>query len=160
MKNLKLELNNIYSPLIKNRDKFIEFLKTNNFKYKSSFCNNHYVKENDQFLNELYPIPVVEVKNVGDFVFDLDNISFEGYFLKTELLKMDLKSILRKFKTKDLCFYGENDCLIDLYSKNDELTALLDKLKKCKDKKIAINFSLTDFETDFKNLISLIKSKN
>lgn len=157
MKNIKLNLNEIYLPLIQKRDEFIDILQSGNFKYKSLFCNNHYAKDGDNFLKELYPIPVVEVKGVGDFVFDLDNVSFEGYFLKNDLLKFDLNGILRKFKDKDLCFYGETDYLVDLYSKDDDLSTLLNNLKKSKDNKIAINFSVSKPETDFKILINLLK---
>ncbi len=159
MKNIKTKLNDIFLPLIQKRDAFVEFLKSKNLKHRSLFCNGHFVKENGKYFKEIYPIPVVEVKDIGDFVFDLDVISFEGYFLKTDLLNMNLKGILKKFNNQDLCFYGETDYLTDLFYKTDDLQSLLEKLKTCKDKKIAINFTIADIKTDFKNLINLIKIK-
>lgn len=159
MKNTKLNLNRIYLPLIEKRDKFTKILKRNNLKYKSLFCNNHYAKMDGEFVKEVYPIPVVEVENVGDFVFDFDAVSFEGYFFKKDILKMDLNAILSKFKNKDLCFYGETDCLVDLYAPNDNLPTLIAHLTHCKDEKIAINFKISNINTDFKTLLKLITKK-
>ena len=71
-------LNELYKPLIKKSDSVKSFFESKGYKTKSMFANNHYTEHEGKFLLEYYPLRVIAVESVGDFVFSSGGYSSAG----------------------------------------------------------------------------------
>ncbi len=131
-----IELNNIYAPLIKQAKKCQEFCKDKTTKF--IWANNHYEKYANKFICEEYPIPIIEIQNIGDIGFNLNECFYEGYFKKEELLKFNFNYI-KSFKSFSL--YGEQNCLNDIYNSNMNFNKIKQLIEDSNENLIAINFS-------------------
>lgn len=113
------ELNNLYQSALDMVESVCNVLNSKNFDYKLGFYNNHEIKFKNQFIKEIYPIPVVSLKinkfeiDIGfDVATDIDYIGFSEFTLdKKDILDFDFNA-LKNFQFE---IYGFENYLEDYY---------------------------------------------
>ena len=149
-----LDLNKTYIPLIKHAKSCQTILKNKNIDSKYLWANNHYEEYRKNFICESYPIPVIEIKGIGDIGFNIGSCFYEGYFSKERLLSFDF-NLLRRFDT--LTMYGENNYLEDIYNSQMNNADIKELIYGSNETNIAINFGFKykDLERIIDTLIKL-----
>lgn len=125
------QLNNIYEPLHRQFKELKLTLKKHDLSYSSAgWFNMHYIKYNDKFINEFFPIPVLSVKGVGDIGLNLDHIFIETTISKEKALNLQLD----KFNDHNIEIYGVTDYLTDYYQPNLEIEVYKEKIQESNEK--------------------------
>lgn len=115
-------LNEIYAAA--NKD-FAD-LKNHGIQCKLLFADKNYIKLHDKYELQYYPIPIIEIKNLGDIGYNLDYIFFECSFDKDDVKNIKLQSILEEFKNVEI--YSGKDCLKDFYNKGDTAETVISRI--------------------------------
>jgi len=143
-----IKLNSLYQPLVNQSKCCQQLFEHKNKITKFVWANNHYQKFKNNYVCEIYPIPVIEIQNIGDIGFNFDNCFFEGYFKKDKLLKFNFE----QFKNlKNFSLYGEKDFLTDIYNSTMPFDCIKNNIQNSLEEKIAINF-----EFKFQNLNKIV----
>ena len=109
--NLVNQLNDIYKSICDRADYIDRELQKLGCTITKGFYNNHSVKIDGRFVAELFPIPVITVKGVGDIGVDLDYVWFEVLLPKEKALLLDYNSIAKEHRFE---IYGSYDYLKDI----------------------------------------------
>ncbi len=140
-----LQLNSIYSPLINYAQKCQALLKTKSINSRFVWANNHYEEYDGKYICETYPIPIIEIDEIGDIGFNLNECFYEGYFNKEKLISFNYE-ILKEVGYFSM--YGESDYLTDIYNTNMICGDIIPLLKNSPEDHIAINFAFKPQEID------------
>jgi hypothetical protein len=151
--NLLIELNKIYKPLC---DKFNELksqLTNLGFEITSGFYNNHYVKRNNEYVVEYFPIPIICITNIGDIGLDTDSIWVEIKQPKEMAISLDYPQLAYIYKME---VYGSENFLVDIYNKLDDPYETSEKIKQSDESIICIAFTFKT-DIDLNEIIKLIQ---
>ncbi len=106
-------LNKIYeqarelTELLQEEDLNCRFLKS----------SHNYLQDSEgQYHLQHYPIPVIEIVQIGDIGFNLDKIFFEFPLSQAQVINLDLTHLLEENEVE---IYGGKDCTIDFYRRGD-----------------------------------------
>jgi len=151
-----LNLNSTYSPLIKRAKRCQSILQNKGINSKFVWANNHYEEYKGKYICEAYPIPIIEIDDIGDIGFNIDTCFYEGYFSKEQLLSFNF-DILKEIGY--FALYGEKDYLNDIYNTNMNYDDIYQLLQNSSENHIAISFAFKPNELDktIEFLIKLIK---
>lgn len=146
MKNKISKLNNLYQPTMDTIALICKILNTKKLNYKLGFYNNHEIKVDNQFIKEIYPIPVVSCKaNNIDIDIGIDLATDNNYIGFIELT-LSKKNILlfdfNKLKNYDFEIYGLDNYLEDYYFGDLEKTKEL--INHSTEKKFHISINIKD----------------
>jgi len=124
--NLVNQLNDIYKPLCDRADCIDRDLRELGYTITKSFYNNHSVKIDGSFVAELFPIPVITVKGIGDIGVDIDYVWFEVLLPKEKVLLLDYNSIAKEHRFE---IYGSQDYLKDIYNEQIAISNIVPGIK-------------------------------
>lgn len=146
-------INNAYSELVQKHMQIASALFHRIFELKSEFYNGHYRKDdNGEWIEELFPIPVIEVRGFCDV-----EIGFEKITVSTKLgRRQALDYSFEKFKSYSFEAYGVEDYLADYYHDGQTIEDLKDNIRKCREKEIGFSFSFP-YETEGKTIFEFVK---
>lgn len=149
------ELNKMYAPLVKKMQELTAALKGFGEKEVSgAFFNNHFHKdENGGYAADVFPIPVISVKDLCDIEIDLEGISITTKLSKKNALVFDY------FQLPEIDFeiYGVEDYLKDYYVKGDNLNQSLEMLEESGEKEFFYSFGFA-FDAEIDTVCELIRS--
>ena len=123
IKDLHNHLNDIYHIA----EKDYQVLKSKKIKCKLINNAGNYITFDGEYHYQKYPIPIIEVKDVGDIGYNIDSIFFEFSIKRERFLQTDFRVILDNFANVQV--YGGQDCLTDFYKGNDCADEIMDKVK-------------------------------
>jgi hypothetical protein len=148
------KVNKIYEVVTKISNEIFDILLKNGYEPKYGFYNEHYILENDDYVMENYPIPVIDffpqfTKN-GILNYDLywdgsigvelnGSIWIEFCLDRVKAIRFEY-NILKKY---DFEVYGNDEYLEDYYNSSMRVEDIVEKLKSSNEKEINI---LTKFE--------------
>jgi len=146
-------INSAYSELVQRHFEIFGALFHRIFELNSEFYNGHYHKdEKGDWIEELFPIPVIEVKGFCDV-----EIGFKKITVSTKLRrKQALDYSYEKFKNYSFEAYGIEDYLADYYHDGQTIQELKDNISKCNEKEIGFSFSFP-YETEGKTIYEFAK---
>lgn len=145
-------LNSIYKPLHERAKSIIDELKKNNYKFEWGYFGQHYIKHNDNWLVEYFPIPVIDVNGICDIGIDLEHIFIEYKMLKQKALNYDFNK-LTKYKFE---VYGVENYLNDFYNAEMDLNNIKNRILESEEKEVGISIFL-DTEACFDDILGAIK---
>jgi len=137
--NLINQLNDIYKPICDRADSISRDLQELGYTISIGFFNNHAVRIDGSFITELFPIPVISVKRVGDIGVDLDYVWFEVVFSKEKALSLDYVSIAKEYKFE---VYGSREYLKDIYNGQMAVSDIVPGIKDSSETDFCILFYL------------------
>lgn len=135
-----------YEDIVKNILNSID----KSYKVNITYTNKYNLK--------LYPLPVMNIKNLCRIIFRDNEIDINTIILKEDVLKLDFK----KFSKYDYDIYPNNHIYDDLYIKGMSNKELLTNIKKVKTKYIGFTFILPlNINTNsIIKLLDLLKQNN
>jgi len=101
---------------------------------ENSFKN--YIKINDKYDIQNYPIPVVVVKDEFDIGLNLDGLFIEKFFKKNKIEQIDIIKLQLLFDIVEL--YGNENCMIDYYISGDSIGNIMEKINNSNEKEIGL----------------------
>ena len=124
--NLVNQLNDIYKQICDRADCIDRELQELGHTITKGFYNNHSAKIDGSFVTELFPIPVITVKGLGDIGVDMDYVWFEVLLPKEKALSLDYTSIAKEYKIE---IYGSHDYLKDIYNEQIVISDIVPRIK-------------------------------
>lgn len=146
-------LNMVYEPIYKYTQDFLKVLTSREgYECKRGFYNNHYIKKDEMWLTEYYPIPVITIKDICDIGFDIDHTFVECKMKREKALGFQWELFLDyKFEV-----YGVEEYLNDFYNENLDIESISSNINDSTEQEIGITFYFGYLEN--KNyLLELIK---
>lgn len=146
LKETHILLNKLYS--MANKD-YQELLGRNvdcslkNYKY-------NYIKLEEKYHKQEYPIPIIECINMGDIGYNLDKVFFEFSFGKNEFLNLNFSYIMKNFE--DIEMYGGGDCLVDFYEKGDLKKDIINKFKSSNEEIAMVSLYFEHYKVNLTDL--------
>ena len=144
-------LNNIYEPLNECKTKIINYLNLNRYSYKWGYYSGHYVKSNNKWLLEHFPIPVITVEDICDIRVDLAHIFIEGKLKRECALKFDF-SLLKEYRFE---VYGVQDYLNDFYNAGLSIEGIKDRILSSNEAEIGVSLFISH-EGAIENILSIL----
>ena len=122
------EINTAYYRLEMKQVEIIHALFHRIFALESGWYNGHYHKsDNDNWIRESYPIPVIGVKGFCDI-----EIQFDKIFISTKLQRSTaLTYSFEKFTWYEFEAYGVEDYLADFYHAGQTMHEMKDNIRVC-----------------------------
>lgn len=152
-KELLNNLNTVYYRLEMKQTEIIHALSHKIFELESGWYNGHYHKgDNDNWVRESYPIPVIGVKGVCDIEIQFDTISVSTKLQRNTALTYSFE----KFAGYEFEAYGVEDYLADFYHAGQTVQEMKDNIRACDEKDIGFSFMFT-FEIDGKQIFEFVK---
>ncbi len=145
-------LNNIYKPLYDYVKTTVDRLKSCGYKCEWGYYNYHYIRRNNDWALEYFPIPVIEVNGMCDIGIDLNHIFIEYKLIKKAALKYDFKK-LKKYKFE---IYGVEEYLDDFYNENMDFEGIKGRIDKSEETTIGISIFLNE-KTPFEQILEVVK---
>lgn len=133
------KLNNIYSL---SESVFEAFKSDYDLKVSYGFFTGHYIKINEKYEYQKYPIPVISIEQKGDIGFNINGVWFEFFLDKNSLSKTNIKALIDKHNIE---IYGGNDCLVDFYCKDKSIQNIFQDINASNEEIIGISIYLNDF---------------
>ena len=99
----------------------------------------NYIKINEKYEYQKYPLPIVTVKDKGDIGFDINGVWFEFFLDKNNITVDLLENLKSKYKFE---MYSGFDCLIDFYTEGRTIADVIYAVNNSKDKTIGISVYL------------------
>lgn len=135
-------LNGIYKPLREYATQIIKYLKINDYRYKWGYYSGHYIRNNQEWILEEFPIPVITIEAVCEIGIDLSHIFMEGKLTREQAIKFDF-SVLKDYKFE---VYGIKDYLNDFYNENTELEGINDRIFSSSEDEIGVSLFVSHQE--------------
>ncbi len=139
--NIRSTLNEVYSPLVGRMKSLLSMLEHNSgYDCSCGFFNGHYQKDEDgTYTEDLFPIPVIAVKDICDIEFGLQYITVTTKLKKKDALGFEYQKIA------DIPFeiYGVRDYLTDYYAEGDRLDAAMQKIETSGEEEFFFSFVFT-----------------
>lgn len=146
-------LNSIYKPLQEGVKSIVNKLKSNNYECEWGYFGQHYVRSNDEWLLEHFPIPVIDVNSICEIGIDLEHIFIEYKILRQTALNYDFNK-LTKYKFE---VYGVENYLNDFYNANMSLCDIRSRISESEEKEIGISIFL-DIDTCLEDIFAIVKN--
>ncbi|MCL2574106.1 MAG: DUF3201 domain-containing protein [Defluviitaleaceae bacterium] len=143
-------LNAIYEPLCKKSREIAATLRAAGYKVESGFFNNHYIKSDNGFLIEHFPIPVLTIPNVADIGIRTDAIWVEFILSKEKAVELDYSDLAQAYNIE---VYGTEGYLHDLYDDDPDLIA--EKIQSSGEAQICVTATF-DWACDPDKVVELI----
>ncbi len=141
MMDTRNALNEIYTPLVGKMNGLLSMLRHNSgYDCSYGFFNGHYQKdEGGAYTEDLFPIPVITVKDICDIEFDLQYITVTTKLKKEDALGFEYQKIA------DVPFeiYGVRDYLTDYYAEGGRLDTAIQKMGKSGEAEFFFSFVFT-----------------
>lgn len=152
-KELLNELNTAYYSLEMKRIEIISAMAHKMFELKSGWYNGHYHKdENDKWIKEWFPIPVIDVKGFCDIEIQFDKISVSAKLRRDMALAYSFEKLIGyEFEA-----YGVKNYLADFYHAGQTVYEMKDNIRACDEKEIGFSF-MFPFEAEGKQLFEFVK---
>lgn len=145
-------LNSIYKPLYE-KTKLIQVeLKKNNYKFEWGYFGQHYIRHNENWLLEYFPIPVIDIDGICELGIDLEHIFIEYKILKETAIEYDFNK-LSKYKFE---VYGVENYLNDFYNEKMNLNDIKSLILESEEREIGISIFL-DVETSVEDILEIVK---
>lgn len=144
-------LNNIYKPLNEYKAKIINYLNLNGYSYKWGYYNGHYVKNNNEWLLEEYPIPVITVEEICDIGIDVSHVFIEGK-LKRECASQFDFTLLKEYEFE---VYGVQNYLNDFYNIALSVEGIKDRILSSNEDEIGVSLFISH-EESIENILSVL----
>lgn len=123
------------------------------FELESGWYNGHYQKgDNENWLRESYPIPVIGVKGLCDIEIQFDRISISTKLKRDAALAYSYE----KFAGYNFEAYGVKDYLADFYHYGLTIPELKKKIRACDETEIGFSFDFP-FTVEGVQLFELVK---
>lgn len=152
-KELRNEINRTYDRLEMKQAEIVCALFHRIFKLESGWYNGHYHKgDNDHWIRESYPIPVISVNGFCDIEIQFDKISVSTKLKRSTVLTYSFE----KFTGYEFEVYGVEDYLADFYHAGQTIQEMKDNICACDEKEIGLSF-LFPFEIDGKEIFEFVK---
>lgn len=145
-------LNSIYKPLQERVKSIVNKLKSNNYKCEWSYFGQHYIKHNDDWCLEYFPIPVINVIGICEIGIGLEHIFIEYKMLKQTALNYDFNK-LNKYKFE---VYGVENYLNDFYNAEMDLNNIDSRILESKEKEVGISIFL-EKEASLEDILIVVK---
>lgn len=152
------ELNKVYEPIYTHMKGVLNLLKQGGYHFDWGYFGQHYVKLNNEWVLEYYPIPVITIKDICDVGFDINHTFIEFKLKREHAMKFDFSKLhLYKFEV-----YGINDFLIDFYNKNLDVSLISDRIKNSEEQEIGISlfFKYNENHNILMDAIEILKKEN
>ncbi len=146
------ELNSIYKPIYERTKSILAELKKNGYKCEWGYFGKHYIKHNNNWFVEYFPIPVIDVNSICEIGIDLEHIFIEYKMLKQTALKCDFN----KFTKYKFEVYGVENYLSDFYNAEMDLNNINGRILESEEKEVGISIFL-DIETCFDDILMAIR---
>lgn len=146
-------LNSVYEPLCIRTKKFCDSVKEQNIPFERGFYNHHTVRKGDSYFLEHFPIPVVTLKCLGDFGFELDHVFFEAVIPRNKALELDFTGIARDF---DFDVYGAENYLCDFYHAGMDVSCIRELILSSAETEICVSLRFPP-DTDASALLGSAK---
>lgn len=151
-KELLNELNAAYYRLEMKQAEMIRALFHRIFELEYGWYNGHYHKgDNDNWIRESYPIPVIDVKGLCDIEIQFDKISISAKLKRSAALTYSFE----KFSGYEFEAYGVEDYLADFYHAGLTMQEMKDNIRFCNEKEIGFSF-IFPFEVDCKQIFEFV----
>lgn len=145
-------LNTIYKPLQERVKSIVYKLKSNNYRCEWGYYGQHYIRHNNNWLEEYFPIPVINVVGVCEIGIDLEHIFIEYKMLKQTALNYDFNRLIKyKFEV-----YGVENYLNDFYNTEMDLNGINSKILESEEKEVGISIFL-DKEVSLEDILNAVK---
>ena len=152
-KELLNEINTAYYRLEMKQAEIIHALFHRIFELESGWYNGHYHKgDNENWIRESYPIPVIAVKGFCDIEIQFDKISISTKLKRSTVLTYSFE----KFTGYEFDAYGVEDYLADFYHAGQTVHEMKDNIRVCDEKEIGFSF-MFPFEVDGKQIFEFVK---
>ena len=152
-KELLNKLNTVYYQLEIKQAEITHALFHRIFELESGWYNGHYHKnDNDNWIRESYPIPVIGVKGLCDIEIQFDKISISTKLKRNSAMIYSFE----KFDGYEFEAYGVEDYLADFYHMGQTLQEMKDSISTCDEKEIGFSF-IFPFEVEGKQIFEFVK---
>ena len=152
-KELLNEINTAYYRLEMKQAEIIHALFHRIFELESGWYNGHYHKgDNDNWIRESYPIPVIGVKGFCDIEIQFDKISISTKLKRNTALTYSFE----KFARHEFEAYGVEDNLADFYRPEQTEQDLKENIRICDEKEIGFSF-VFPLDVDGKQIFEFAK---
>lgn len=145
-------LNNIYKPLYDYVKTTVDSLKSCGYKSEWGYYGHHYIRKNNDWALEYFPIPVIRVNGICDIGIDLNHIFIEYNLTKKAAIKYDFEK-LKKYKFE---IYGVEEYLDDFYNENMDFEGIKSRIDKSEETTIGISIFLNE-KTCFEQILEVVK---
>jgi hypothetical protein len=145
-------LNDIYKPVYQYLKCLLKTLKESGYDYEWGFYNNHSIREENQWVLEYYPIPVVTIKDICDIGIDMNHIFVECKVKKEKAIGFHW-NIISDYKFE---VYGVEDYLNDFYNSSLTLDDISARIRQSNEKEVGIAFEFGYLE-ERSNLLEVVK---
>lgn len=136
------EIHNTLNKIFVYANETADFLEQNRVDHQLQYIAGNYLKIDDAYELQAYPIPVLLVKGKGEIGFNLDGIYFEFVMKKDTALRLDIEAISKDYEFE---IYGVEDTEHAYYKSGMSRDSFKNAIEKSKEKGfgIAFNFDVT-----------------
>lgn len=139
MHALVKKLNEIYAPVIRRAQSISAALSARGFAHKTEFHNGHFIKDGADFVEELFPIPVIGVEGLCDVEIQPDCVEVTSKLSREQAMKFDYTTLRGDFE-----IYGVENYLDDFYNKDMSTDGIADRIARSDESEIFFGFSFAD----------------
>ncbi|MGL4738210.1 MAG: DUF3201 domain-containing protein [Cellulosilyticaceae bacterium] len=132
-------LNTVYKSLNTYKTDLINALNARGYSYKWGYYSGHYMRCDEKWMLEQFPIPVITVKGLCDIGMDLSHIFIESRLQREQALQFDF-TILQKYKFE---VYGTADYLNDFYNEDQDLGGIRERILDSMEQEIGISLLIS-----------------
>lgn len=135
--------NAVYEPLIERAKTIRKYLESAGFIVtKIEFYNNHFIKDNNEFVVEHYPIPIFSIIDTCDVGIDISSTWLEVKLPREKAILLDYQRLIQSFKFE---VYGAENYCSDFYNSQLDPYETADRIKRSQESEICVAF---DFDID------------
>lgn len=114
-----------------------DYLEKSKVENQLQFIAGNYIKIEESFELQAYPIPVLLIKGKGEIGFNLDGIFFEFVMKKDTALRLDVEGLSKDYNFE---VYGVDNPEISFYDRGMTNQSYVDGIGKSKENGIGIAF--------------------
>ena len=156
------EIHNTLNKIFVYANETADFLEQNKVDHQLQYIAGNYLKIDDAYELQAYPIPVLLVKGKGEIGFNLDGIYFEFVMKKDTALRLDIEEFAKDYEFE---IYGAEDTEQSYYKSGMSRDSYKKSIQNSKENGfgIAFNFEETiepseklyeNFDKCFKRIIA------
>lgn len=136
------EIHEVLNKIFVYANETADFLEKNKIENQLQYIAGNYIKIDDAFELQAYPIPVILIKGKGEIGFNLDGIYFEFVMKKDTALRLDIEEFSKDYEFE---IYGAEDTEQSYFRSGMSRDSYQNGIQKSKEKGfgIAFNFEVT-----------------
>jgi hypothetical protein len=139
--NKMREIHNTLNKIFVYANETADFLEHKQIDHQLQYIAGNYIKIDDAYELQAYPMPVILIKGKGEIGFNLDGIYFEFVMKKDTAMRLDIEAFSKDYEFE---LYGAEDTEQSYYKSGMSRDSFTNGIQKSKEKGFGIAFNFEE----------------